>query len=246
MPNGKQKAKNWCEEREMSLRKPTKRDLAVGKIVDIYDGEGNLKGKAKLIKRQPSRTQTEGLPYIRYEKHNDVQQPSCYFWSQERWLVEWVSHPYYRVGDRIHTMVHYFMTMQTDLDSRYDITKEGNKGGEVEGLYVFLEETILELDESGGYTPETIKALKRVMRAGNGALVVYGHSPLIIKERFELSKLPFRIMDFLPPDMSFQEGIEWYLEDVDCEEYLIFTGPSQITLPNTIRCPQGLKLKNTK
>lgn len=227
----------------MSLRKPSKRDLVVGKIVDIYDGEGNLKGKARLLQRKPSRSYNDNLPYIRYEKKNNTQQPTCFFWSQERWLVEWTEHDYYRTGDKSCVMVHYFLSIGTDLDSRYDIIKDGHKGLEVDGLFVFMEETVLEVGPEGGYTEESIKALRRVMRAGNGALVLYTHSPIAIKERFELSKIPFRIFDFITTDTTFQEGIRDFLEQVDFDEYLVFTKDSVVNLPNTIKCPDGLKLK---
>ena len=227
----------------MSLRKPSKRDLVVGKVVDIFDGEGTLKGRARLLQRKPSHYQNDHLPYIRYEKKNDTQQPTCFFWASERWLIEWVEHNYYRVGDKSCTMVHYFHSMGTDLDSRYDILKDGHKGIEVDGLFVFMEETVLEVGQDGIYTDDTIKALKRVMRAGNGALVIYAHSPLIVKERFELSKIPFRIFDFINTDITFQEGITDFLDRVDHDEFLVFTRDSVVNLPNNVKCPTGLKLK---
>lgn len=227
----------------MSLRKPSKRDLVVGKIVDIYDGEGNLKGKARLLQRKPSRSRSEGLPYIRYEKRNDKQDSSCYFWSFERWELVWEEHSYHAKGTVACADVHYYMKMATHVDSMYDITREGHKGLEIEGLLVFLEEDALEIAQDGLYSVESIMALKRIMRASNGIIILYSHSPLQAKERFELSKIPFRIFDFIYTDKTFQEGIEDYLDSIEYEEFIILAGQSKVNLPNVINSPGGLKLK---
>lgn len=230
----------------MSLRKPTKRDLAVGKIVDIYDGEGVLKGRAKLIKRQPSRYVQDDLPYIRYEKKNNTQQPTCYFWAAERWLLEWVEHSYYRPGDRSCTMVHYFLTMQTDYPSFVDINNIGNKGVSIDGLYIFIEERgVLSLDGET-YEPEAIKALKRVKKAFNGEIVLYEHNQLQAKERWDLAKIPFRIFDFLDTEMAFEESIADYLDKNEWSDYTILAGQSKVNNTRVIQCTsQGLRLKGT-
>lgn len=229
----------------MSLRKPSKKDLVVGKTVEIYDGEGNLKGKAKLLRRKPSRFIQDDLPYIRYEKKNTTQQPTCYFWAQERWEVEWVEHNYYRPGDRNCVMVHYFLTMTTDYPSFVDINTIGNKGVSLDGLFIFIEERGVLTLNGEAYSQEAVKALKRVKKAFNGEIIIYDHNPLQVKERWDIAKLPFRVFDFLSTEVSFEEAIANYLETTEWTDYTILAGESHVKNTRTIQCDtsRGLILK---
>jgi hypothetical protein len=219
--------------------------LAVGKVVEIFDGEGKLKGKAKLIKRSPSRYELDHLPYVKYEKPNDTQEPTLYIWSSERWLVEWVEHSYYRPGDKNMTSVHYYWKTTTDMNSFVDVNSIGNKGVSQEGLYIFLEEDgVLMTDSSGVYSTDAFKALKRVKKAFDGEIIIYTHNPSQVRIRWELNKIPYRILDFIHNEVPFDEAVQEYLRDVDFEEYMILTGVSTSIDPRAIKCGKGgLKLK---
>lgn len=55
----------------MGLRKPGKKDIKSGSIVDIFDREGIREGKAELIRRAPSKYIQDGRPYIRHDRGPD-------------------------------------------------------------------------------------------------------------------------------------------------------------------------------
>ncbi len=230
----------------MSLRKPNKRDLQTGKVVEVYDRGGTLKGKAKLIQRKPSRYFQDGLGYIKLERTNKDQEPTLYIWAGERWLIEWVEHNYYREGDKTCTEIHHYICTTTDYPSFVDSSCTGNKGlAATEGLYVFLEEGGVLTVNGTDYTPEALKALKRVKRACDGEVVVFSHNPLQVKEHWELNKVPYRIFDFLSADMTFGEAVQDYLDKNEVEDYIILSGDSYVRGDRVIQTsPEiGLKLK---
>lgn len=233
----------------MSLRSPNKKDLQMGKIVEIYTGDGALLGKAKLIKRKPSRYRQDGLGYVKLQrKHNkldeddtppeDGQKPTMYIWASERWHVSWVEHTYYRPGDENCVDVHYYVATTTDYPSFVDINTLGNKGVSPEGLYIFLEEDGVMTIDGETYTEEALYGLKRVKKALDGEIIIYTHNPAQVKERWELNKVKYRIFDFITPDfdeettapLGFAGAISKYLENVEdtLEDYIILSGVSRV------------------
>jgi len=226
----------------MSLRSPKKKDIQVGEVVEIYNGEGALLGEARLIKRRPSRYRQDGLGYVKYQKkhhtgdEDDIppegqQAPTLYIWASERWQVEWVKHAYYRPGDQNCVDVHYYVRTTTDYPSFVDMNTLGNKGVSQDGLYIFIEENgVLTLDGEN-YTEEALYALKRVKKACNGEIIMYHHSPSQLKERWELNKVQYRIFDFLPTHYSFARAIKEYIENLGedtIEDYIIISGTSRV------------------
>lgn len=229
------------------LRRPNKKDLQIGKEVDVYDRDGTLRGRAILIKRAPSRYVQDGLGYIKHESTNSTQEPTLRVWSYERWLIEWVKHNYYRTGDKTCTEIHYFVCVTTDYPSFVDINSTGNKGlSGTDGLYIFLEESgVLSIDGEN-YTAEALRALKRVKKGFNGEIVVYGHSPHKTKGNWDINKVPYRIFDFLSNDMTFAEAIQDYLDRNEVEDYVILSGNSHVKGDRVIQADSetGLKLKD--
>lgn len=271
----------------MSLRSPKKRDIQVGKSVDVYDGEGTRRGRAKLIRRRPSRYKQDNLGYVKKQvKHcsgdeDDVppedsttnkgpQKPTLYIWSSERWEVEWEEHSYYRPGDRNCTEVHFYVCTTTDYPSFVDVNTIGNKGVAAEGLYIFIEEEGVLPVENGKYKHTAVKALERIKRSIDGEVVLYTHNPAQAKERWELSKIPFRIFDFLTDaedaleDEELEENTQEtaikkyqtpyarailsYVEKLDdqaIEDYIIISGVSRVIGDRVIQTDikKGLQLK---
>lgn len=211
-----------------SWRRPTKQDLQVGNTVIIRDEQGQERGIALLIGRKPSRHKTDNLPICLSESKNDIQKDTMYLYSTERWLVEWVEHPYYRKGDRNHKDILYYMGKFTDHPSYVDINLFGNRGCPPDSLAVFIEEEgVLSLDGET-YLHSALKSLDRLKKAFNGEIIIFAHSPLQVKERWELHKIKHRIYDFLPTDQSFAEGIKEYLENNDIEDFCIISGVSRV------------------
>lgn len=242
----------------MSLRKPSRMDIQTDNIVPIVNREGKVLGTAKLIKRRPSRTIQDNLPYVREQvkrtsgDEDDIpetgQKPTLYIWSYERWEVEWIKHGYYRPGDRTCTEVNFYECTTTDYPSFVDLNTEGNKGVNPSGLYVFLEEEgVLSLDQES-YEEEAIKCLRRIKRSLDGEIIIYTHNPIQVKLRWELHKMPYRIFEFLSTEKSFARQIKHFLSVNPVEDYVILSGQSGVLGDRVIQAdPEtGLILNNIK
>jgi hypothetical protein len=180
--------------------------------------------------------------------------PTQYIWSYERWVVEWVSHPFHRPGDRTTTEVNFYVATRRDYGSHVDMVydSDGNStvytGGrgrlESSDLFVIMEEAgVLWLGEDR-YPDHTKTALKRVRRAISGNLVLYGPDPDEIRRRWALNKIPFRILDFLPTQVTFAQAASDFLQAHYHRDYIILSGASGVDGPKVIQCgPLGLKLK---
>lgn len=213
---------------EKVWRRPNKRDLQVGNKVTLRQEDGEEQGTALLLARKPSRHKGDHLPICGYESKNDIQKDTMYLYSTERWLVEWVEHPYYRKGDRNHKEVLYYMGRFTDHPSYVDINMMGNRGCPPDSIAIFLEEQgVLTLDGIT-YLPSALKSLDRLKKGFNGEIIIRSHNPLQVKERWELNKIKHRIYDFLPTDQSFAEGIKEYLENNDIEDFVVISGVSRV------------------
>lgn len=243
------------------LRKPNHRDVAVGKTIPIVSREGVTKGKAKLIERRPSRYIQDGLPYIRHESPNgspeEGRNETLYIWSYERWVVEWVEHPYHRPGDRTMEEVNYYVRTTTDQASFASILLDAdgnpvvNTGGfgkaERSDLFIFIEEAGTLYLGKREYPDHVLQALKRVKRAINGNILLYGPDPDEIRHRWDYNKIPFRVLDYLPSTVTFGDAVTQYLKSHPWEDYVVLAGKSGTSGQRVITCgPQGLRLKNAE
>lgn len=226
-------------------RRPRKQDLQVGNVIPIKQESGEDIGIAKLLSRKPSRHKTDNLPICLTESKNDIQKDTMYLYSTERWLVEWIEHNYYRKGDRTHKEVLYYMGKFTDHPSYVDINLFGNRGCPPDSVVIFLEEECVLTLDGENYLPSAIKSLDRLKKGFNGELILFAHSPLQVKERWELNKIKHRIYDFLPTEQSFAEGIKEYIENNDIIDYAIISGVSRVRGSRVIQVDttKGLILK---
>lgn len=205
----------------MGLRKPAKKDIRSGNVVDIYNREGIREGKAELIRRAPSKYIADGLPYIRYDKSPDEDDSQCYIWSYERWLVRWVNHPRLRAGDRSTVEVNYFVKLARSAPSLYDneITPQDT---EIRLLFLELTGT---LQINGGEVC-CVTDLNKVWRSFKKPdCILYVHNQLQARELFELHGVKARIAGFIDPkECSFEEGILSYLEEHTWQDFMVLTG----------------------
>lgn len=229
----------------MIWKRPAKKDLQCDNTISIRDRTGKEQGTAKLITRKPSRHKTDNLPICEFETKNDVQKDTMYLYSTERWLVEWVDHPYYRKGDKTCKDIMYYMGKFTDHPSYVDINLMGNRGAPPDSVVIFLEEDLVLTLDGETYLPSALESLNRIKKGFNGEIILYAHSPYQVKERWELNKIKHRIYGFLPTDMSFSEAIAEYIESNDIADFLIISGRSFVKSNRTIQTDitKGLILK---
>lgn len=204
----------------MGLRRPAKKDIKSGSIIDIFDREGIREGKAELIRRAPSKYIQDGLPYIRYDKSPEEDDSPCYIWSYERWLVEWINHPRLRKGDRSTVEVNYFVKLAKAAPCMYD--------NEITPQETSIRLLFLELTGTIQLSGEVccVTDLNKVWRSFKKPdCVIFTHNQLQAKELFELHGVKARIAGFIDPkEFSFEEGILSYLDEHSWEDFLVLTG----------------------
>jgi hypothetical protein len=210
------------------LKKPNKREIYSGNVVDIYNREGLKQGRAELIRRQPSKFVQDNMHYVRHgrdtkedrELDEDVK---VHTWSYERWLVSWVQHPRLRHGDRSTVEVNYFVKYGRVTPSGYDTEVISKPSFRL--LFLEPQGTLL--------IPEIccVQDFHKVWRSfKKPEVVVLTHNPLKIKELFDVNKIRARIAGTIDPTLqTFQEGIEHYLDEHDPDDFLILLGNSEIS-----------------
>lgn len=216
----------------MSLRTPSKRQVHEGSTIKIYDRAGQLQGRAKLLYRKPSKFVQDNLPYARHEKGNQVQNPTIWIWSYERWIVEWIEHGYYRPGDRNSTEVNYFVKIATNHPAQYDIN---NVAAEPTGRVIFLEEEGV-LSKGGKYLPAAVKSLNKLAGRMRADIVVWTHDVKQVRDRFEIHGVKRRVIGYLDSrSCRFADCVQEYLETNEVERYVIVTGDTNIESDHVIK-----------
>lgn len=250
----------------MGLRNPEKSEIRRGNTLEIINRAGETLGIGTLIDRCPSKLVQDNLPYVKNEnRQGPKKKRSTYMhiWSYERWLVEWVSHSYYRKGMRTCVEVNYYVKTTTDYRSGFDI----NFGQECSeyNRYIFIEEQGVLVTEKASYPKIAVQALNRISKSFNGELVVYTHNKIQTREHFELNGVRKRILAFLDTErqstaleaidefteeqnfvdrnISFQEAIAEYVERVDAEDFLILAGNSHVEHARALRIDPKIGLR---
>lgn len=103
---------------------PKRKDVAKGRILEIWsasktDPDRKYEGRARLILPDPGWRGEHGLPYLAYEEGGKKHAQKCYIWTWERWLIEWVESDTYRIGDRTHRHIHFFLCRNWKYPSGY-------------------------------------------------------------------------------------------------------------------------------
>jgi hypothetical protein len=209
------------------LRKPSKKEIIPGNIVDILDGEGNKKGKAKLIRRNPSKYRQDNSQYIKQEDDSRSDDSKCRIWSFERWVVEWVSHDRLK-GKTDSVDVHYFVKAAVHTSCGYDPM---NVYSTSTGLrFVFIDvEDVIELD--GEFCGECVGSLNKLWKSFKKPdIILYYHNQLKAKENLNLYGFKGNLGGFIDPkEHTLEDGIRDFLDINECEDYLILTN-QEITI----------------
>lgn len=204
----------------MYQRRPRKKELYPGNIIDILDGEGNRKGRAKLIRRNPSKYRTDNLPYVRHED-SDTDDSKCRIWSFERWLVEWVYHDRLQ-GKTDAVEVHYFIKVTSHANPVYDPMSIYATSSGVRFVFVDVEDVI---ESNGEFCTSCVLSLNKLWKSFKKPdIILYYHNQLRAKEQMTLHGFRGRIGGFIDPkEISLSEGIQGFLDLNECEDYLILT-----------------------
>jgi hypothetical protein len=211
-----------------SLRKPAYREIFVGSEVDVINREGVLQGRGKLIKRCPSRTTTDNLPYVKNEldsTDNKKREEYSHIWSYERWTVEWVRHPFYRPGERSCVEVNYYIHTRINHDSKYDIHFPTQ---DTSNKYIFVEEEGVLITPRQEYPKPAVKALNKVHKVFGGDIVMYSYQQDDTRAKCEKHGVYPRILTFLNTSVTFEEAVAEYVETVDSKDFMILAGKSKI------------------
>jgi hypothetical protein len=211
----------------MSVRKPAKKDIIPGNIVDILDGEGNKKGKARLIRRNPSKYKQDNLPYIRQESipdsddHDAQDDTQGRVWSFERWVVEWTQHPRLQ-GQTDSQEVHYFVKAATHTSSVYDPMSIRTVGSSFRVVFIDIPD-VLEMD--GEFCETCVDSLNKLWKSFKKPdVVLYYHNQLRAKEQLQLLGFKGKIGGFIDPkEIDMEQGVQDYLDINDCDDYLVLT-----------------------
>jgi len=210
------------------LRKPVKKEIYEGAVVDIINKEGVRLGKGTLIQRCPSKITTDNLPYIKNEldaSGNKTRDKHAHIWSSERWLVEWKEHGYLRPGERSCLPVNYYIHTRINADSGYDINAQVKDDY---NKYIFLEENGVLVTPKAHYPKTAIKALNKVYKVYGGELVMYAENQKAARRKCNSSGVKARILSFLDPKQPFEVSISEYVERVNTNEFIIFAGRSKV------------------
>lgn len=227
------------------LKTPCIKDIYEGATVDIINGEGVLQGRGTLLKRCPSRWKEDNLPYVKHERDSSGHKKRGsygYIWSYEKWQVQWISHHYLRSGQITCSEVHFFVHTRLNQDSLFDIhSPKKNKYNQ----YIFLEEMGVLVSRRGEYTPSCVRAIHKIHKVYGGELVVYAKDHVRTRQKFVDSGIKPRILSFLNPEVTYEQGIAEFVEKVDTNEFVIFVGVSKIEHPRVINIDysSGLWLK---
>lgn len=225
-----------------------------GAIIQVFNREGIDQGKATLLRKCPSRVSADNLPYVMHELEDvsnkrdpENKKPRrekySHIWASERWTVEWISHKYYRIGEKSCTEVNYYLRTSINFDSGYDINYTSKDNA---NKYIFIEEQGTLVTPSFEYPAHAVKALNKIFNVYGGELVMYANNQLTTRKKFLQHKVEPRIFSFLNYSDTFEGAIASYVEAVDTNDFVIVSGVTKINHPRTIRAyfmNKGLCLK---
>lgn len=228
-----------------SLRKPAYREIYEGSEVDVINRQGVLQGRGVLLKRCPSKTTTDNLPYVKNEldaSDNKSREEYSHIWSYERWTVQWVRHTYLRPGDRSCVEVNYYIHTRINHDSNYDIHFPAQDNY---NKYIFVEENGVLITHRGAYTKPAVKALNKVHKIFGGEVIMYSPEAQEARHRCEKFGVYPRILSFLDTSLSFEDAVAQYVEAVDSKDFMILAGHSRIDHARAIQidAAKGICLK---
>lgn len=236
---------------DKTLREPVQRQIFEGAEIDVINREGIIQGRAKLLQRCPSKWGTDNLPYVKHElddSANIKRDKYSHMWSYERWMVEWITHSYYRPGHRTCTEVNYYIHTR--------INHESHLKGEMYGVtfsvktspnkFIFVEEEGTLITPISNYPKPAVKALNKIYKIYGGEIIMYSYNnPSDTRTRFQKNGGVPRILSFLNTDSSFENSIAQYVEDADSKDFMILAGVSKINHSRVIHIDmnKGIGLK---
>ncbi len=237
---------------DKSLKNPTQREVFEGAVVDVINRDGVNLGRGRLIQRCPSKWTTDNLPYIMKElddKKNKTREKYSHVWSYERWQVEWITHGYYRPGQRTCTEVNYYIHTRINHDSKFELcfgTRIKPKNND--NKYIFVEEEGTLVTPTNRYPQLAVKALNKVYKIYGGEIVMYARDETNTRSSCQKFGVKPRILTFLFNGVPYEHAISDYVEEVDTNDFIILAGVSKIEHDRVIQFNhnKGIGLKRDK